>query len=354
MSLRPVEVQASKSLHAAIAPFRKPIMRRSVIQIVNTVVPLVASWVLAYVLWPISIAASLACAVVLGLVSVRLFVLGHDAGHSAFFTSRKANETFGFWAHALVYTPFSLWRHGHALHHAHSADVAWAGVGYFWTMTLQQYRQSPWWTRLGYRAYRHPIVLFGIGGFWLFAVQYRITPPGSTWEMRRHVWGTNLLWAALVGGLCLLVDPWAVLAIQLTSAYVAMTLGLWLFYAQHHYEDAYWGQGAEWNYDRSAIEGSSYLDLPAWLHWVSANIGYHHVHHISPKVPNYRLAECHAAVPQLAAVEPLTVRQAVRGMTLTLVDTDTLRLVGFDAVRQNEASPIVAPAVVAAPVPPVA
>ncbi|MBT9559819.1 MAG: fatty acid desaturase [Myxococcales bacterium] len=320
---------------AATAPFRQPDVKASVWQIVNTTVPYVLSSVAAYALFPYSFWLSFPFTVLAALLTVRLFILAHDCGHGAFFKSQRANDIVGFWTGALSYTPYWMWRHMHALHHAHSGDVEHAGIGYFWTMSISEYRNSPWYVQLGYRAYRHPFTLFVIGGTWLFAVEYRFPIRKADGRMIFQTITTNLVWAAIFTLVWVTVGPLALLGVALPMAAIAGTLGLWLFYVQHHYPDSYWGKGKQWDYTRAALEGSSFLKLPKWAQFFSGNIGFHHIHHLAPKVPNYKLEACNDAVPAFKAVEPLTLSDALKGLSLTLVDDETMRWVTFADERRT-------------------
>ena len=313
----------------AIAPYREADKRRSVAQIINTYGPYVASVAAAVAVYPYSVAAAVAFALLAGAITVRLFILGHDCGHGSFFKEQWANDVVGWWSSALAFTPYWQWRHGHMLHHAHSGDSDWDGIGYFWSKTLKQHYESSPGARAFYRFYRHPLTLLVAGGPWLFLLDYRFPQKGADKRMWRDVIGTNLLWGAAITALTMTLGGGAAVAIVLPIALVASVCGRWAVYVQHHYESSYWGKGEKWDYTRAALEGSSFLDLPQPLQYFSGNIGFHHVHHLAPKVPNYRLEEAHEALPFLKAVKPITWRQVWGGVGLSLVDEESGQWVTF-------------------------
>ncbi len=314
---------------AAIAPYREPSVRASVWQIVNTLGPYVLSVGAALALFQTHFWASLGFSILAGLLTVRLFILAHDCGHGSFFKAQWANDVVGFWSSAFAFTPYWQWRHAHMLHHAHSGDTEWEGVGYFWSKTVSQHFASSPGARAFYRFYRHPFTLLVIGGAWLFLVEYRFPQRGSDRRMWRDVIGTNLYWAAAVAAVWHFFGGAAVLGVVLPITLTGATLGLWAFYVQHHYKESYWGTGETWDYTRAALEGSSFLKLPQPFQYFSGNIGFHHVHHLAPKVPNYRLEEAHEAVPFLKAVEPMTWTQVWGGVGLSLVDEESGEWVTF-------------------------
>lgn len=322
---------------AAIAPFRTPDVSAARAQLWNTLVPYFVSTIAAYWLnQSVSWWAALPFILLSGLLTVRLFIINHDCGHGSFLADKKANELIGFWTGLLVFTPYLQWRHGHAIHHRISGDVRQDGTGYVWIQTVKQYESGSFWKRLVYRLYRNPLTIFGIGGAWLFLVDYRWPEKGADDRMRRQVWAIDAFWLTVGVVVSLTLGPAAFFTVQLPIAVVGTSLGVWLFYWQHHYEEAYFGTETTWDFTRAALEGSSFLKLPRWLQFFSGNIGFHHIHHLSPKIPNYKLEACHEAVPFFKSVQPLSLRDCYKAMWLTLVDSETGRWTTFKAAAAAE------------------
>lgn len=309
---------------AQISPYREPIAWRSGWQLINTLVPYAVIWWLMVVSLEGPAALTVALGVLNGLLTIRLFIIQHDCGHGSFFRSRRLNDFVGFWTAFLVATPYLQWRHGHAIHHAKSGQTEARGVGYFWIMTVEEYQGSPWYVRGWYRFYRNPFVLFTIGGPWLFFCEFRLSFGSVNWRQRRGVHANTLLWLAV----CLLLgSQFGVGAVFLLVVPVIATpaiAGLGLFYLQHHYEAAYWADKEDWSFARAALDGSSYVALPTVVEWFAGAINYHHIHHLAPRIPNYRLREAHLAVPFLNAVQPLPWADIARSWRLRLLDTETL------------------------------
>jgi omega-6 fatty acid desaturase (delta-12 desaturase) len=323
---------------AAIAPFRVPEQRAATAQVLNTVLPYLLCVALAYGLVPIAYWAALPFIVLAGLFTVRAFIISHDCGHGSFTASKALNDRIGFWTGVIAYTPYLQWRHSHAIHHADSGNVESDGTGYIWCQTTRQYQASSFLRRLSYRAYRSPLVLLGLGGAWLFLIEYRWFDRHADQRAKRQVWAVNALWLAFGALIWLTLGPMALLKVQLPIALIGSALGVWLFYFQHHYPDAYFGREGEWDFTRAALEGSSFLKLPRWLQFFSGNIGFHHIHHLSPKVPNYRLEACHESVSFFRAVAPLTVRDCVAAIQFALVDSETGRWTTFRRAARTAAA----------------
>ena len=266
---------------------------------------------------------------------VRLFMFQHDCGHGSFFPSRRMNDLLGGVLGVLTLTPYASWRGDHAIHHASAGNLDRRGIGDVTTLTLDEYLALPPWRRLAYRLYRHPLVMFGIGPTWLFLISQRI-PVGSPrrrWRDWLSVLGTD---AALVGGAVLLVvllGPLPLLLGWLPVVLLAATIGIWLFYVQHQFEDTYWQPKPSWDFAAAAVQGSSFYDLPRPLHWLTGNIGFHHIHHLSSRIPNYRLRACHEANPELQAAPRLSLRHSFRCTRLALWDTRRHKLVSFRSIR---------------------
>jgi omega-6 fatty acid desaturase (delta-12 desaturase) len=261
---------------------------------------------------------------------VRVFIIMHDCAHGSFLASRRANDILGVVCGALALTPYYRWRWEHARHHATSGNLESRGIGDIWTMTVEEYRQSSRLRRLGYRLVRNPVCLFGVGPFWLMLAKERLPRGVPNRRAKRSVWWTNLFLLGMAA-LGVAVFGWLdYLVIQAIIIGVAGGAGIWLFYIQHQYEDAYWVSAEEWDFADAALRGSSYYKLPRVLQWFSGNIGFHHIHHLCPRIPNYRLARCHAANGTFQDVPVLTLRSSLRSLSLRLWDEAGEKLVGYD------------------------
>jgi omega-6 fatty acid desaturase (delta-12 desaturase) len=260
---------------------------------------------------------------------VRVFILFHDCCHGSFFASKTANRVLGYLTGLLTFTPYEAWQHPHHLHHATAGDLDRRGVGDVWTMTLEEYHAAPWRTRAGYRIFRHPLVLFVISPTLLFLFSHRFPRKGAGPREVRSVLVTNLglLGVALAAHFTIGLPTY--LSIQVPLMALTASAGVWLFYVQHQYEAVYWERHAEWDPIRAALEGSSYYRLPRVLEWFTGNIGYHYLHHLRPRIPNYRLRECAAQMPVVPGAEPLTLRRSLRCMFLHLWSEAEQKLVGF-------------------------
>ncbi len=317
------------SYRSQVKQFRVADDKRATWMLANTLLLHVGLW--AAMIWSLQgpYWVTLLLTALNGGIVARLFIINHDCGHGSFFKSRRVNEIVGFWTGMLAATPYKQWRYGHALHHAKCGKVEDRGVGYFWIMTLQEYQASSKLTQFGYRLYRNPFILFTLGGFYLFIIEFRFALGSDTKEMRQQVWLTNLTLAAMAVGLGSFIGFGNFFLLWVPMITVAATFGLWLFYLQHHYEDSYWESGDEWSYEAAALDGSSYIKMPRILEWFSGSINYHHIHHLVPKVPCYRLREAHEAIPAFNSVEPLSWDQIAGSWRLRLVDETTMKWVDF-------------------------
>jgi len=264
---------------------------------------------------------------------VRVFIIFHDCGHGSFFKSRRANDAWGFIAGVLTFTPYFHWRWEHALHHSTSGDLDRRGVGDVWTLTVQEYLESSRWKRFAYRLARNPFVLFVLAPLFLFVIRERFPSPGAPRRERNSVYLTNLAILGLAGTLSCIFGLKAYLLLQLTITLVAGSAGIWLFYVQHQFEGVYWERGEEWDYAKAALQGSSFYKLPKILQWFSGNIGFHHIHHLSPRIPNYHLEKCHRAEPLFQTVQPITLFSSFKSFTFRLWDEQRRKLVGYGHLR---------------------
>jgi acyl-lipid omega-6 desaturase (Delta-12 desaturase) len=312
-----------------LAPYAKPRLGRSMLDLATAVVPYLALSVLMYYTLGVSYLLTLALAIPAGGFLVRTFILFHDCSHGSFLPSKRANVWLGTTLGLFVYSPFLRWRHDHAIHHATSGDLDRRGGGDIRTLTVAEYRALDRRGRVGYRLFRNPIVMFGIGPVVALLVGPRIVARAARPRMRRSVIGTNLALAALVSALCWLIGWSDFLLVQAPTVLLAGSAGIWLFYVQHQFEDAYWESGENWSYADAALRGSSYLRLPKVLQFFSGNIGLHHVHHLSARIPNYNLQRAHDENPIFHEVPVLTLWDGIRAVRLKLWDEERGRMVTF-------------------------
>ena len=264
---------------------------------------------------------------------IRAFIVFHDCTHGSFVRSRRANNLIGAAIGLLVWLPFRGWQHEHAVHHATAGDLDRRGVGDITTLTVAEYRALPVWGRVGYRLFRNPLVMFGLGWLLVLVLKPRFVPRGASARVRRSIVATDLVLGVVVAGLCFALGWRDFLLVQGPVFLVAGAAGTWLFYVQHQFEGTYWQAHANWRYDRAALEGSSYLKLPRLLQFFTGNIGFHHVHHLSVGIPNYNLQRAHESAEDLRAVPELTLWDGLRATRLKLWDEQRGRLVTFRAAR---------------------
>jgi omega-6 fatty acid desaturase (delta-12 desaturase) len=308
---------------------------RALLDLATSVLPYVVLSAVMYVALSVSYVLALALAVPTAVFLVRTFIVFHDCSHGSFLESRRANAWLGIAMGLLLFSPFARWRHDHAVHHATSGDLGRRGTGDIRTLTVAEYGALPWRGRLGYRLLRNPLVMFVLGPIVAMIVGPRIVARGARPRMRRSVIATNLALAVLIGGLCWLIGWRAYLLVFAPPALLAGSIGIWLFYVQHQFEDAYWESGDDWRYADAALRGSSYLKLPRPLHFCTGNIGYHHVHHLSARIPNYNLRRAHEENPIFHDVPTLSLWDGLRAVALKLWDEDRGRLVTFGEARRT-------------------
>ena len=274
-----------------------------------------------------------------GLI-VRTFIIMHDCAHGSFFASRRLNDTVGFITGVLTLTPFVQWRRDHALHHASSGDLDRRGHGDVPTLTVREYLARSRGARLRYRLVRHPALLL-LGGPIHLALNQRVRSPGQATRSAQSasVWWTNVAIVMSIS-LALLIVGWRSVVIgYLVPYYIAAMAGVWLFYVQHQFEDAYWASHDEWNYLDAALGGSTHLRLPALLQWCTGSIGFHHVHHAAPRIPNYRLQACHDENALFHRSPVVTFRSGMAALRLALWDESRGRMVRFRDVADEIARP---------------
>ncbi len=334
-----VGVKAERDWRAAIAPYAKPRLGRSLLDLATSVLPYLGLSALMYLALDVSYVIVLALAVPAAGFLVRTFIVFHDCTHGSFLPGKRANLWVGRLCALLVFAPFARWRHQHAMHHATSGDLERRGDGDVPTLTVAEYRALPPKRRLAYRLFRNPLVMFTIGPIYSMIIGPRMISRDVRPRIRHSVYLTNLALAVLIGGLCWLIGPLAYLQVQMPTALMAGMAGVWLFYVQHQFEDAYWEGSGRWSYADAALRGSSYLKLPKVLQFFSGNIGLHHVHHISARVPNYNLQRAHAENLVFHDVPTLTLIDGIRTVRLKLWDEERGRMVSFAEAGEPTPAP---------------
>jgi omega-6 fatty acid desaturase (delta-12 desaturase) len=322
----------------ALAPYARPRLGRSLLDLATSVLPYLGLSVAMFYALRVSYLLVLLIAIPASGFLVRTFILFHDCSHGSFLPSRRANAWLGTVLGLLVYSPFLRWRHDHAVHHATSGDLDRRGGGDVRTLTVCEYRQLAPRARLAYRLFRNPLLMFGIGPIIALLVGPRLVARDARPRMRRSVIGTNIALALLVGALCWLLGWSNFLLIQAPTVMLAGSAGIWLFYVQHQFEDAYWESSDEWSYADAAMRGSSYLKLPKVLQFFSGNIGLHHVHHLNSRIPNYNLQRAHDESALFDDVPVLSLREALGAVRLKLWDEESGRLVTFSQARLSGSS----------------
>jgi len=320
-----------------LARYRDPDAARSLTEIAVTVLPLAALWAAMWGALQVSPWLALPLAIPAAGFLVRLFMIQHDCSHGAFFRRRAANDWVGRVIGVVTLTPHDLWRRTHAIHHAGMGNLDERGIGDVTTMTVAEYARHGRWQRLRYRIYRHPAMLFGVGPAYLFLLQHRL-PIGlmrKGWTPWVSTMATNLAIAVIAIGVVWLLGVEAFLLIQLPTAMLAASFGVWLFYVQHQFERTYWEEEDHWSHAESSLHGSSHYVLPGFLRWLTANIGMHHVHHLNSRIPFYRLPEVLRDCPELDAAGRLTLWQSFKCVRLTLWCERRKRLVSFSDMRRD-------------------
>jgi omega-6 fatty acid desaturase (delta-12 desaturase) len=300
-------------------------------------VPYAGLWYLIYLSLSISYWLTVPLALLAGGFLVRVFIIFHDCGHGSFFKSRVVNDTLGILTGVLCFTPYYRWRWEHAVHHSSSGDLDRRGTGDVWTLTVQEYLEASRWKRFAYRLARNPVVLFVLAPMVLFLVIERLPKGKGGTRERLSVHITNLLILCVAIGLSRLMGWKAYLIIQVALIMIAGSAGVWLFYVQHQFEDVYWERREQWDYVKAALQGSSFYKLPKILQWFSGNIGFHHIHHLSPRIPNYHLEKCHQAEPLFQSVKAVTLFSSLKSMGFRLWDEQRRKMVGFSVLAKVRA-----------------
>lgn len=343
MSFNPVLIIAKAEKPAwymNTSPYAKPETRIAIRQLCTTLVPylilmaLMVQTVRHGHFYGITLALGVAAAALFS----RLFIIFHDCTHGSFLHSPRWNRNVGYLCGILTFTSFHDWRRSHTRHHITAGDLDRRGIGEITTMTVEEYLAAPPLQRLSYRLYRHPLILLGIGPLYYFLLRNRFPAPGGKRIDYLSVICTNLAIVAIIVTASLTVGFKTYFLVQFPVLVLAATLGVWLFYIQHQFQGVYWARHDEWDPWRVAIEGASYYRLPKLMQWVTGSIGFHHVHHTRPGIPNYRLQECYEAIPELQAVKPLTFRESLRSLRFNLYDEKQRRMVSFQSLKGRNCS----------------
>jgi len=324
---------------AKLKAYEKPDLRRSLWQLANTLIPYFLLWgiMVVTVQRGLSYWITLLLAVPAALLLVRIFIFFHDCTHGSFFEQRWANALVGYLTGILTFTPYDEWKYTHGVHHSAVGNLDKRGVGDVWTATVEEYQAMPPLKRLGYRLYRHPLVMFGLGPAFVFLLANRLPRKGASKAATRSVHFTNLAIVAILVIAHFTIGLRTYIMVQLPIILLAALMGVWLFYVQHQFEGVYWARSAEWDQVRASLEGSSYYKLPKVLQWFSGNIGLHHIHHLRPRIPNYNLQRCYDEVPEVQGVRPLTLRESLRCLRMNLYDEANRRLISFADLRRQQA-----------------
>jgi omega-6 fatty acid desaturase (delta-12 desaturase) len=321
-----------------LAQYRDPDPLRSTAELAVTLGGVLGLWALAWLALPASPLLAVTLALLNAGFLLRLFAIQHDCGHASFLPSRGLSDMVGRVLGVLTLTPYAVWRRSHSIHHASAGNLDKRGIGDVLTLTVAEYRARGPLGRLGYRLYRHPLVLFGLGPSYLFLLQNRV-PLGMMNQPRYWLsaMSTNLAILAALG-LVLWAGGWqALVLVWLPTTVLAATLGVWLFYVQHQFEETHWRQGEDWQLHDAALRGSSHYVLPAPLRWMTANLGIHHVHHLYSRIPFYRLPEVLADHPALARAQRMTIRESLSTAGLQLWDEGAQKLISFRSLRRRRA-----------------
>ncbi len=324
------------SIRETLGRYQKPSISRSVWQLLNTLVPFFATWAAAaYVYQNFSYWFVIPLVILAAGFMIRAFIIFHDCCHGSFFASKQANDIAGRVLGVITFTPYDYWKHDHSVHHATAGNLDKRGVGDVPTWTVEEYLSKPWYWQLGYRLMRHPLILLTFVAFYIFAISHRFWLPDAGWREKKSVIYTNVALVIVLAGLVWLLGWQTVLAVQLPVLALASAAGIWLFYVQHNFEGSWWERQQDWDFYKAGLLGSSYYKLPAVLNWFSGNIGYHHLHHLSPRIPNYYLPKAHKDHPLFQQVRPLTFLRSLKSLSYRLWDENRKMLVGFNVLRNK-------------------
>ena len=330
------ETKSAREWASLLGRYREPSATRSSFELAITIAAFCLAWALMWATLGLGYVVTLLLALPAAGLLVRLFVLQHDCGHGSFYRTRPMNDWVGRLIGTVTLTPYDAWRRSHNSHHASSGNLDERGIGDIDTLTVREYLALPFLRRLRYRAYRHPLVMFGIGPAYLFLIRHRV-PVGymrKGWEPWISTMATNVATAFLITAMIWLVGLGPFLLVHLPITLLAASMGVWLFYVQHQFEETSWAQDTDWNLHEAALHGSSHYDLPPLLRWFTANIGVHHVHHLCSRIPFYRLPEVLRDHPQLTETSRLTIAESLNSVRLVLWDEERRQLISFKDLRR--------------------
>jgi omega-6 fatty acid desaturase (delta-12 desaturase) len=316
-----------------MAPYERPHIKNSVWQIINTVLPFFLLWYVAYLCLSVSYLLTLVVAIVAGGFLIRTFIIFHDCCHKSFFKNRAANEIVGTITGMLTSVPYHQWRHSHSVHHATSGNLDKRGTGDIWTLTVDEYVSSSPLRRLIYRLYRNPFIMFTIGPIYIFLIDYRFNRKSAGLKERINTYITNLGMVGGAGLLCWVLGWQAFLLVQGPIFLISGAAGIWLFYVQHQFEESYYEDDEQWDYVKAAMHGSSFYKLPKVLHFFTGNIGFHHIHHLSPRVPNYYLEAAHNTNTRLQDVQTITLLTSLKSLRFRIWNEQSKTFVGFKDIK---------------------
>ncbi|MDY6947127.1 MAG: fatty acid desaturase [Pseudomonadota bacterium] len=322
------------TLQDVLVAHQNPSTRRALWQLANTLVPYLLLWVAMYWTLAVSWWLTVPLAVLAGALLVRIFIIFHDCTHGCYFRSRRANDIVGFITGVLTFSPYQHWRWEHALHHGGSGNLDRRGTGDIWIMTVEEYLHASRRRRLQYRLVRNPLMLFVIAPLFVFAVKQRFASSKAQRRQRHSVWWLNATLLVTATVLSWLYGVLPYLLIQSIALAVGGGVGLWLFYVQHQFQGVYWERNDKWDYTAAGLRGSSYYKLPKPLQWISGNIGFHHIHHLSPRIPNYHLQRCHESDPRFAEVTTISLLYSLRSLSFRFWDEQAGELVGYAHLRK--------------------
>ena len=312
--------------------------KKSIIQLVNTILPLLILWAFGYSVFPYSITLSVVSAILSAGFVIRAFIIFHDCTHGSFFKSKKANDRVGFLTGLLTSFPYEKWKREHSIHHATSSNLDKRGIGDIEMLTVEEYMAKSTFGKIAYRMYRNPLVMFGLGPIYMVLVLNRFNRSDAKKKERNNTYVMNATLFAIIAILIIAFGWQAFLIVHGITLFVAGALGIWLFYIQHTYEDSYFEHDHEWDYVKAAVEGSSYYKLPKVLQWVTGNIGFHHVHHLSPRVPNYNLENVHETVKPLQKATTITLKTSLESIRFKLYDSSKMKFITFKEAKAYSAS----------------
>lgn len=326
--------EKTKKLRQDVAPFAKSDTGKSIFQMINTMVPLFVLWIAGYMLVDYSPWLTAGLSVISAGFVVRTFIIFHDCTHGSFFKSKKANDWVGLLTGVITSFPYEKWKREHTIHHATSSNLDKRGIGDIDMMTVEEYLEASKGQRLWYRFYRNPFVMFGLGPLFMVFILNRFNRKDAKSKERFNTRITNVILLAVCATLIYFAGWQAFLLVQGVTLFVAGSLGIWLFYIQHTYEDSYFEHDTDWDYVKAAVEGSSYYKLPKILQWATGNIGFHHVHHLAPRVPNYNLEKAHNETPPLHTATTITLRTSLESLRYKLYDEELGKFVSFKDVKE--------------------